>query len=154
MPRGFWRGRCKIDRARTLSRLLPLQSQHYSTVRLSSGTCEPSVLEHEATAPISAITSTKAPLSQEVILFRTTSIRITHVLSTPYTVNELSCENAHEPQRIFTYWKSRLRGRDHTPQGGALATDPRKMGNMRLMRTEKFQMPIRRGCVRVYTSVY
>jgi hypothetical protein len=117
--------------------LRPLPSQHYSTVRLSSGTCEPSVLEHEATAPISAITSTKAPLSQEVILFRTTSIRITHVLSTSYTVNELSCENAHEPQRIFTYWKSRLRRKDHTSQGGALATNPRKLGNMGLMKGKK-----------------
>src|SRR5687767_9953992 len=34
----------------------------------------------------------------------------------------LSCENAHGTQRIFTCWKSRLRRRDHTPHGGALAT--------------------------------
>ena len=117
--------------------LRPLPSQHYSTLRLRSGTCEPSVLKHEATATILARASTKAPLSQEVIFFRTTIIRITHVLSPPYTLNDHSCVNAHEPQRIFTYWKTKLRRRDHTPLGGELATYPRKIGNTGLMKTEK-----------------
>src|SRR5215207_8653966 len=48
----------------------------------------------------------------------TTSIRITCVLSPLCSRSaplcDLSCENAHGPQRLFTCWKFRLRRRDHT----------------------------------------
>src|SRR5829696_2821717 len=60
----------------------------------------------------------------------TTSIRITCVLSPPCgrsaPLCDLSCENAHGPQRLFTCWESRLQRRDHKPQGGELATHPRR----------------------------
>src|SRR5215211_3855965 len=56
----------------------------------------------------------------------TTSIRITCVLSPlcgrSAPLCDLSCENAHEPQRLFTCWKSRLQRRDHTTR--------RRVGNV------------------------
>src|SRR5688572_28651950 len=41
-------------------------------------------------------------------------MRITCVFSPLCSLNDLSCKNAHGPQRLFTCWKSRLRRRDHT----------------------------------------
>src|SRR5215207_5582460 len=68
----------------------------------------------------------------------TTNIRITCVLwplcSRSAPLYDLSCENAHGPQRLFTCWKSRLRRRDHTPHGGALATYQRKLSDRHSVR--------------------